>query len=199
MFRCTRSRGEGLDPKVQRAPVRDRGVVMVESVFIFMMLLFLLLVYQALEKQWLYEITARSKAHDRTFWKAAATPIAIPQVGLPSLLTGHTNLSVQGIPSLSPTPPSWLDGYKQFHTKPVEGWKTAEVTYGSGWDLYRGTYKMHRYGGATRPSWTWLGFPFVYTQDMMERGKVKDWYEKAYDHLLPDSSVDGLGLDKAPL
>lgn len=182
---------------------------MVESVFIFMMLLFFILTYIALEKQWLYVLHAQIRAHDRTFWKSAATPVALPQAGvgsipaIPSFISGHSDFSVHGVDSnsdlsLSPNPPAWLGGYQDFHTKPVEGWRTATVKYGNGWD-YFGEYNIIRYGGSSRPSWTWLGFPFVYTQDMFERSAVVDWYTTAYDHLLPDSSVTGLGLSKKPL
>lgn len=171
-----------------------------ESAFLFIVLLFLILLYQAIEKQWLADLQVRGRAHDRTFWKAAGTPYDYPNLpNFPGFLSGHDSLELADMPDLSPTPPDWLGKYKDFKNDPVEGWKSTWVKYGTGWDQYQGEISMSRYGGATRSSWGWVGYPMVNTQDFSERGKIKEWFEEAYNHLLPDSSVDGLGLDKAPL
>lgn len=201
---------------------------MVETVFILFFLLFFILTYQAIEKQWLYEMSVRFTAHERTFWKATTTPFAMPHPGEVWPVADHfgasnptnplswsnviekkvPNLSVEGPDSLSisPAAPNYLTSYQDFYAQPIEGWWEEEVSFTNGfasWATngmgYGDAFDIQRYGGAGRASWTWMFMPMVRTQDYFEREKVVDWYAAAYGGILSSDFQSGFGVDDTPL
>jgi hypothetical protein len=186
---------------------RERGTVAVESSFCLIVLLFFLLMSPALWKMWINENAARADAESETF-RLTSSFIDLNQYQVlgDKILSGDPLALIFGkdpesadIPELSPQPPDDLQGYEDFPNKVVIGHGNKTVYYSSGWKQFRGTFDIHRYAYTLRPTWTWQGYPFVHTQDLIERGKIKDWFVEAYDETLDEDVTDKLALDRDPL
>jgi hypothetical protein len=151
----------------------DRGAIMAESALILIVLLFFLLLAPAVWRIWITDQYARAEAR---------FPPAIPDLGRYERIG------------------SKLDGYKSFSNHAVQGWQWRHVRYSAGPGWFRGEMNLARYDAAIRSPWTWLGYPFIPTQDFRsEPAAVRKWYKEAYEQTLSKRMVDGLKLDKKPL
>jgi hypothetical protein len=170
---------------------------MAETVLVMIVLLFFLLLSPALWRMWITDQYARTEAHRDLFVRASTF------VDLPS--PPHwpwdpwPEPEAADIPSLNPTPPGNLRKYRKFPNKTNEGRHTETVRYSAGWKDFRGEFEIERRCYAIRSSWTWAGFPFVHTQDLVEYRKIRSWYRQAYKTPLSDRTVKALKLDKSPL
>lgn len=62
-----------------------------------------------------------------------------------------------------------------FPNQYVEGWQKRVVKPRGGW--FAGEIELKRYGAVIRSPWTWMGWPFIPTQDMIwEPTRIQNWY-----------------------
>lgn len=195
------------------SPCTSRGQIVVESTFVMLVLLFFLLLSPAIWKVWINEQHARSETHRRTFYRLALPVVLVPQsaqelarkTGKPlSWFLGHEFPDFPDMPELEGEIPENLKGYEEFSNRFVEGWHWARVEYSSGWQ-YHGELEISRYAATIRPGWSWMGWPFVPTQETSIRGKtsetckVRDWFEEGYEATFDDGMIEGLKLDRSPI
>ena len=145
---------------------------------------------------WSNDQIARIEAHRDTFDKTTTFD------PLTEIL--HTASSVIGQPQRRhilpgfPPDPSTVDEIRAFPAalpnSYVEGWQRQRIEITRG-PLAR-DMELFRYGAVIRSPWTWLGYPFIPTQDRKERGEVVSWYKGKYDDTLDQNMKDALRLWK---
>ena len=75
----------------------------------------------------------------------------------------------------------------------VEGWQRQVFRIPSG--PLRANMRLYRYGAVIRSPWTWLGYPFIPTQAMLEeRPTIVQWYEDEYKKSIDQSMINALKL-----
>lgn len=181
---------------------------MAESALILIVLLFFLLLAPAVWQIWITDQYARAEAHRKLFYKLTL-PVRLPEMNPPGFVNRLAGLPAHDGPRFPPAIPdlgryerigSKLDGYKSFSNHSVQGWQWRHVRYSAGPGWFRGEMNLARYDAAIRSPWTWLGYPFIPTQDFRsEPAAVRKWYKEAYEQTLSKRIVDGLKLDKKPL
>ncbi len=193
----------------RRSARSERGTVAAESSLVLIVLLFFLLMSPAIWKMWWNEHIARAEAERDTF-RLTSTPADISSA---TNFQPELDFATQGdliglglwelhkpetadIPNISDI--SSGNELKDFPNKVVIGRATRHVQYSSGWSQYRGEFDIFRYSYTLRPSWNWQGYPLFHTQDMSERGKIKDWMETAYRDTLTSTVTDKLALKTDP-
>jgi hypothetical protein len=182
------------------APAK-RGTATTETVLVIPVLLILVSVTPWVAHLFLDLLVARGEAHRDVFDKTTSM-VLMPD----SLMNNHVNgamstqfgtlttetrkhafatfppdvpASVNGIfdPPVAvniPVGPFTLDLFGDgFPNYPVEGWEYIEHEPGFSEDS---TVQLMTYGGVIRSPWTWLGWPWIATQDLMvEPKKLQDW------------------------
>jgi hypothetical protein len=185
---------------------------MAESALILIVLLFFLLLAPAVWRIWMTDQHARAEAHRKLYYKLTLW-IRLPDVNPPGFMNRLAGLPAHDGPGFPPDIPrldryesigGGLDRYRQLSNHAVQGWQWRHVRYSAGPGWWRGEMNLARYNGAVRSPWTWMGYPFIPTQEInyggsSEPGRVRAWYRKAYEETLSSSVVRGLKLDKKPL
>lgn len=167
-------------------------------------LLFFLLIAPAIALIWASEQHARTEAHRDMFDKTTLF-IQVPRgdktgVGTPITATNRRHAYPVDMPpkiaDLSGDPNDTIDAPSEvslsiasrtatlfpegFPNYYAEGWQYLEVEYAGGW--WRGDLELMRYGVVARSPWTWLGWPFIPSQDAyFEPQQIQAWYGNAPD------------------
>ncbi len=152
-------------------------------------LLFFLLLAPALWQQWVTDHYARTQAHREAFVRTSAfLDISL----ISNFFTGNAMdaASPQDISSGG----SELGEYSDFRNSTVVGFGDEDVTYSAGVTNFRGQFNIERRASLPRPTWTWNGYPFVHSQDLVERGAIRSWYTNSLEVSIDSDVVDGLQL-----
>ncbi|MDX2116003.1 MAG: hypothetical protein SFZ24_10365 [Planctomycetota bacterium] len=168
-----------------------RGVVITEAMLVMMILALLLFIAPAMWQYWMWEHRTRAEAHRSTFAKTSTF------LDLSAWDAWWSDAPDVDAPELPPFPnafPAGLDGFGDFPQTAVVGEAESAYRVDSPYNILERQGTFRRYGTVLRPSWTWQGFPFVHTQDMLERGEITGWYDDGLGETLDDDVKEALGL-----
>jgi len=168
---------------------RDRrGAIAAEASLVMIVLLFFLLLAPALWRTWITDHHMRVEANREAF---ARTSTFLDLSLISNFFTGNamTKSNPQDINSGGRE----LAQYKNFRNTTVVGLEDRDVTYSASFG-FRGQFNIERRASLPRPAWTWNGFPFVHTQDLVERGAIRTWYTKSLEESINSTVVRGLQL-----
>lgn len=182
----------------------EAGTAITEAALVMVTMVFFLLLPPAILKIWLNEQRARTEAH-RDMFDKTVTMLLLPEAG--DTTSSHFgDISVRQRRHAYPTFPPMIDVIDApdptdatvgpqvveifpdgFPNQYVEGWKYVgegkigayeKYEYAGGW--FFGEMDHMRYGAVIRSPWTWMGWPFVATQDAWwEPQAVQGWYDDA--------------------
>jgi len=154
-------------------------------------LLFFLLLAPALWQQWVTDHYVRAEAHRATF---AKTSTFLDLSRITNILAGPKMRRV-AVPVIRQGGTE-LRKYSSFNNTVVLAVEEADVQYSAGLNAFRGEFTIERRASLPRPTWTWNGFPFVHSQDLRERGKIRTWYKRSLKETITRSRIKGLRLGK---
>ena len=201
---------------------RIRGSVTIETLYVMWMMSFFMIIYTLVFYIQLTGQTARDNAH-RQSTQLLVTPIDTSNLGavitgyitdqinslvgdtiggiLSELLFGSTNSQIGSMPSVQVA--DHLDS-SGFPHKPLVWPALAKYTFkapfihlntpGGGFKTFT-TVSNHF---LMRSNWARSFFPFVWSQDYLERNKIHDWYQAGWDHSIGDGVTTALRLDSYP-
>jgi hypothetical protein len=182
----------------------ETGAVMVEAALVMIPLLFFLMLAPTMLFIWAREQEARTEAHRDMFDKTTIPILLLPEAPYGTYGGGITSGQLGTIPVAYPRrlhaypefPPEVPDGAVDkpdgldvtiggvihdifpdgFPNQYVEGWQKRVVKPRGGW--FAGEIELKRYGAVIRSPWTWMGWPFIPTQDIIwEPGQIQGWYD----------------------
>jgi hypothetical protein len=190
----------------RRTFARKAGTATTEAALVMIPLVFFLMLSPGIWTLWVNEQHARVEAH-RDMFDKTTTLVLLPEAfPVPPVASHFGTISASqrrhafatfppSLATLRPVAPSSVlslmsapstakltmgphqveafpDGFpNQF----VEGWKYQPVEFMGGW--WKGDVELMRYGAVVRSPWTWLGWPFVPTQDLIiEPFMVQSWF-----------------------
>lgn len=179
----------------------DTGTAITEAALVMLPLVFFLMIAPAIALIWASEQYARTEAHRDMFDKTTVFvqlprgdktgtgdtiaptdrrrvyPVMPPKIdglrGNPnSILDAPDEVSLGVGPFTASLFP---EGFPNYY---AEGWQYQKVTYAGGW--WKGEVELMRYGAVARTPWTWLGWPFIASQDAyFEPQQIQSWYDDA--------------------
>ena len=177
----------------------ESGAVMAEAALVMIPLVFFLMIAPAIALIWASEQHARTEAH-RDMLDKTTCLVQIPKGNKTTSGTLITEAQRRrAYPAIPPKidalagnpngiidpPDPWTigagpmtatlfsDGFPNYY---AEGWQYRKFRYAGGW--WQGDMELMRYGAVARTPWTWLGWPFVPTQDFyLEPKQIQGWYD----------------------
>ena len=166
-------------------------------------LMFFMMLAPVVFEMWVTDGHVRARAHRDTFMRAFEMQnMSKGTDGLPFLLdflNFNKAPKKSALPKLKPKPDKSLGGYTQFANKWIEGWDKEKVTYSTGFTRLKGNFDVARRAAVIRSTWTWSEWPFIPSQAMGEKKKVKNWYKKAYEKTHDNNLYKKLYYNKKPL
>jgi hypothetical protein len=172
----------------------EKGTATVEAVLVLSVIVVFFALAPSIWRIWRNDLVARTEAH-RDMFDKTTTFFQIPE----ELYTAAGVISEDMRRHIFPTFPPDLSNHSPFPTDLpnvyVEGWQRQAFRIPSG--PLRADMQLFRYGAVIRSPWTWLGYPFIPTQDMIvERPKIASWYETEHDKTLDQAMIKSLKLWK---
>lgn len=156
-------------------------------------LLFFLLLAPAIWQQWITDHYVRAETHRGAY---AKTSTFLDLSRITNLFNSNV-MDTTSPPNISAGGDE-LTGYRGDFTNTVileeEDQNTVYSAGPTGLTSYRGIYNIERRGSLPRPTWTWSGYPFIHSQDLIERGPVRSWYSAGLEASIDDDVRDGLQL-----
>lgn len=181
----------------------DTGTAITEAALVMLPLVFFLLIAPAIALIWASEQFARTEVHRDMFDKTTVF-MQLPKgdkTGVGDVISvtdrrrAYPDMPPK-IDGLSRNPNGIIDAPKKvdlsfaygyltaslfpegFPNYYAEGWQYRKVEYAGGW--WKGELDLLRYGAVARTPWTWLGWPFVTSQDAyFEPKQIQSWFDDA--------------------